>query len=41
MGILAFFATLPRGQRRAKFTMPWQNRLKGTYVEWTVFFRSH
>jgi hypothetical protein len=40
-GILALFATLPGGQRRAKFTMPRQDRLKGRYVEWTGFFRFH
>ncbi len=31
-GILAFFATLPRGQRRAKFTMPRQESRKGRYA---------
>src|ERR1035441_7986617 len=31
-GILAFFATLPRGQRRAKFTMPRQENRKGRYA---------
>ena len=31
-GILAFFATLPRDQRRAKFTMPRQNSRKGRFV---------
>ena len=31
-GILAFFATLPGGQRRAKFTMPTANRGKGRHV---------
>jgi hypothetical protein len=30
---------LPHGQRRAKFTMPRQDKLKGRYVEWTGFFR--
>jgi hypothetical protein len=31
-GILALFATLPRGQRRANFTMPRPERKKGRYV---------
>src|ERR1700676_5654948 len=31
-GILAFFATLPRGQRRANFTMPRQDSRKGRYA---------
>ena len=31
-GILALFATLPRDQRRAKFTMPRQNSRKGRLV---------
>ena len=29
-GILAFFATLPRAHRRAKFTMPRHERRSGT-----------
>jgi hypothetical protein len=37
-GILAFFATLPRGQRRAKFTDAAARRLKGKVrLQWTIF----
>lgn len=43
-GILAFFVTLPRGQRRAKFTMPRQESRMGRHVSMDdllslIFFR--